>query len=120
RVSIRPGRVGTYLSELYLQYFSHRNPEYASYMGGAARLVLERIGNSNALYHNIESTLMVTLAGQQIIRGRLLSESLTPDDWLHYTCALLVHDIGMVHGVCDGDTDDSIGRQDARERHTRH
>ena len=107
-ISIMADRLGDYLSELYLQYFSHRKPEYASYMGGAARLVLERIGNSNALYHNIEHTLMVTLVGQQIIRGRLLSESLTPEDWLHFTCSLLVHDIGMVRGVCHGDTFDSI------------
>jgi hypothetical protein len=107
-ISIMADRLGDYLSELYLQYFAHRSPEYAAYMGGAARLVLERIGNSNALYHNIEHTIMVTLCGQQIIRGRLLSESLTPDDWLHYTCALLVHDIGMVRGVCNGDTDDSM------------
>jgi len=59
-ISIMADRLGDYLSELYLQYFSHRNPEYASYMSGAARLVLERIGNSNALYHNIEHTIMVT------------------------------------------------------------
>ena len=52
---------------------------------GAARLALECIGNSDALYHNIEHTLMVTLAGQQIFRGRLLSQALTPEDWLHYT-----------------------------------
>ena len=108
--------LGNYLSELYLQYFSNRRPEYASYMGGAARLVLERIGNSNALYHNVEHTMMVTLVGQQIIRGRLLSEALTPEDWLHYTCALLVHDIGYVRGVCkdDGANDvvvDEIGRR---------
>jgi hypothetical protein len=117
-ISIMADRLGDHLSELYLQYFSHRNPEYAAYIGGAARLVLERIGNSNALYHNIEHTLMVTLAGQQIIRGRLLSESLTPDDWLHYTCALLVHDIGMVHGICPGDSDDSFVINEAGERHT--
>lgn len=117
-ISIMADRLGDYLSELYLQYFSHRNSEYASYIGGAARLVLERIGNSNALYHNIEHTLMVTLAGQQIIRGRLLSESLTPDDWLHYTCALLVHDIGMVHGVCQGDTEDSFVINEAGDRYT--
>ncbi|MFC3321425.1 hypothetical protein [Mesorhizobium cantuariense] len=61
---------------------------------------------------------MVTLAGQQIIRGRLLSESLTPDDWLHYTCALLVHDIGMVHGVCQGDTEDSFVINEAGDRYT--
>jgi len=107
-ISIMADRLGDYLSELYLQYFSHRRPEYATYMGGAARLVLERIGNSNALYHNLEHTLMVTLVGQQIIRGRLLTESLAPEDWLHFTCALLVHDIGMVRGVCIGDGYESI------------
>ena len=68
--SIMAGHFGDYLSELYLQYFSNRRPEYAAYLGGAARLVLERIGNSDALYHNVEHTMMVTLVGQQILRGR--------------------------------------------------
>ena len=117
-ISIMADRLADHIAELYLQYFSHRNPEYATYMGGAARLVLERIGNSNAVYHNIEHTLMVTLAGLQIIRGRLLSESLTPDDWLHFTCALLLHDIGMVRGVCNGDRDDSIVIDEAGARFT--
>ena len=107
-ISIMADQLGDYLSGLYLQYFSHRRPEFASYLGGAARLVLERIGNSTALYHNIEHTMMVTLAGQQIIRGRLLSQSLSPEDWLHYACALLVHDIGFVRGVCNGDRDGSV------------
>jgi hypothetical protein len=102
--AIIAGHLGDYLAELYLQYFSNRRPEYAAYLGGAARLVLERLGNSDALYHNVEHTMMVTLVGQQIIRGRLLSEALSPDDWLHYTCALLIHDIGYVRGVCKGDT----------------
>lgn len=101
--SMMAGQLGEYLAELYLQYFSNRRPEYAAYMGGAARLVLERIGNSTALYHNVEHTMMVTLVGQQIIRGRLISEALTPEDWLHYTCALLVHDIGYVRGACKAD-----------------
>jgi hypothetical protein len=117
-ISIMADRLADYICDLYLQYFSHRNPEYATYMGGATRLVLERIGNSNALYHNIEHTMMVTLAGQQIMRGRLLSESLTPEDWLHFTCATLVHDIGMVRGVCNGDTDDSIVIDDSGARFT--
>lgn len=107
-ISIMADQLGDYLSNLYLQYFSHRRPEFASYLGGAARLVLERIGNSTALYHNIEHTMMVTLAGQQIIRGRLLSQSVTPEDWLHYTCALLVHDIGFVRGVCQGDGNGNV------------
>jgi hypothetical protein len=117
-ISIMADRLGDYIAELYLQYFSNRRPEYATYMGGAARLVLERIGNSSALYHNIEHTLMVTLVGQQIIRGRLLSESVPPEDWLHYTCSLLVHDIGMVRGVCGGDTVESVVINEAGESFT--
>jgi len=101
--SIMADRFADHLAEIYLQYFSNRRPEYASYISGAARLVLERIGNSDALYHNVEHTIMVTQVGQQIIRGRLLSEALTPEDWLHYTCALLVHDIGYVRRACKDD-----------------
>jgi len=96
--------LGEDLTRTYHLYFGDRKPEYASYLGGAARLVLERIGNSNALYHDVHHTMMVTLCGQQIIRGRLLSEALTPEDWLHFTVALLVHDIGYVRGVCRQDS----------------
>ena len=95
---------GDHLAETYLVYFEGRAPEYAAYIKGAARLVLERLANSDALYHNAEHTMMVTLVGQQILRGRLLSEALHPDDWLHYILALLVHDIGYTRGACPGDT----------------
>ena len=36
----------------------------------AARLTLECIGNSDALYHNIEHSMLVTLAGHDILTGR--------------------------------------------------
>ena len=94
---------GDYLSGLYLRHFSGRNEEYAAYIGGAARLILERIGNTDALYHNAEHTIMVTCVGQQILRGRLLNEAIRPEDWLHYTRALLLHDIGYCRGICSGD-----------------
>ncbi len=100
--------LGEHISELYLQFYGHRRPEYASYMGGAAKLVLDLIGNSSALYHNVEHTTMVTLVGQQIIRGRLLNQSVKPEDWLHFTCALLVHDIGFVRGACSGDNEREV------------
>ena len=106
--SVVAAAFGDHLSTTYLQYFSGRNPEYAAYLGGAARLVLERLGNSDALYHNAEHTMMVTLVGQQIMRGRLVSESLYPEDWVHYTVALLVHDIGYARGICSGDSDDEV------------
>ena len=99
---------GDYLEKLYTEYFSGRKPEYAAYIGGAARLVLERLGNTDALYHNAEHTMMVTLVGQQIMRGRLVSEAVQPEDWLHYTLSLLVHDIGFARGICKGDTDSLV------------
>ncbi|MCR9114409.1 MAG: hypothetical protein NXH84_14125 [Rhodobacteraceae bacterium] len=95
---------GDHLAETYLEYFAGRAPEHAAYIKGSAKLVLERLSNSDALYHNAEHTMMVTLVGQQILRGRLLSEAMLPEDWLHYTLALLIHDIGYTRGACPGDT----------------
>ncbi len=106
--SVVASAFGDYLSDLYLQHFSERRKEYAAFIGGAARLVLERIGNSDALYHNAEHTMMVTLVGQQIMRGRLISDALQPEDWIHYTVALLIHDIGYVRGTCKGDRSDAV------------
>jgi len=106
--SVVAAAFGDYLAELYSQYFSGRKQHYAAFLGGAARLVLERLGNSDAPYHDAEHTMMVTLVGQQIMRGRLMSEALKPEDWVHFTVALLVHDVGYVRGACTGDCGNSI------------
>ena len=95
---------GDHLAETYLQYFSGRKSTYAAFLNGCARMMLERLGNSDALYHNAEHTMMVTLVGQQIIRGQLVTRAVQPEDWLHYIVALLVHDIGYARAICDGDT----------------
>jgi len=65
---------------------------------------LERNADSDALYHDVEHTLMVTLVGQEILLGKHIREGgITPDDWLHFMVSLLCHDIGYVRGVCVGD-----------------
>ncbi|WP_206040768.1 hypothetical protein [Roseobacter ponti] len=99
---------GEHLSETFLDYFSGRDPEYAAYINGCAKMVLERLGNSDALYHNAEHTIMVTLVGQQIMRGRLVTEAIQPNDWLHYIIALLVHDIGYLRDIVEGDDDNNV------------
>ncbi|MEM6887451.1 MAG: metal-dependent phosphohydrolase [Pseudomonadota bacterium] len=99
---------GDHLSETYMQYFSGRKAEYAAYINGSARMLLERLGNSDAPYHNAEHTMMVTLVGQQIIRGQLVKRAVQPEDWLHFIIALLVHDIGYSREICDGDTDTDV------------
>ena len=75
---------------------------------GAARLALECIGNSDALYHNIEHTLLVTLAGHDILRGRALHSHMTADDYAHVIIACLLHDIGYVRGLFMDDDDNGF------------
>jgi len=69
----------------------------------AARVALECIGNSDALYHNIEHTMLVTLAGVDILRGRALHTRMTADDYAHVIIACLAHDIGYVRGLFKDD-----------------
>jgi hypothetical protein len=84
----------------YQRTYSSMEPWINNVIGWTARLALEIISNTDALYHNMEHTVMVTLAGQAILEGKHLTEGgVTPQDWLHYTIALLCHDIGYVRGV---------------------
>jgi hypothetical protein len=72
-------------------------------IGGAARLIIDRLSMSDALYHNAEHTALVTLVAQDILRGRRLLFDVSPDSWLHVIVAALAHDIGYVRGVCRDD-----------------
>src|SRR5262245_10412715 len=73
-----------------------------------ARLALEFIGNSDALYHNVEHTMLVTLAGHDIMKGRALLAPTPPSDYAHFIVACLLHDIGYVRGVLQGDEKDQF------------
>ena len=73
-----------------------------------ARIALECIANSDALYHDVEHTMLVTLAGHDILRGRALHTHMPPDDYAHLIIACLVHDIGYVRGVLKGDDSDGF------------
>jgi hypothetical protein len=71
----------------------------------AARLTLECIGNSDALYHDIEHTMLVTLVGHDILAGRALQRTTTATDYANFILACLAHDIGYVRGIVQGDND---------------
>lgn len=107
---------GDHLAEIYLQVFPDQKTRYADVLNRTARDILELLGNSDAPYHNSEHTMMVTLVGQQIIRGQHKTCPVHPEDWLHYILALLIHDIGFARGVCDGDTFNEMVINDAGER----
>jgi hypothetical protein len=92
------------LAETYRRIYGDREPHIASGLDEAARLVIERIASSDALYHDCEHTALVTLCVQDILRGRRLERTMTPSDWGHTILAALHHDIGYVRGICAGDT----------------
>ncbi|MEM9146826.1 MAG: metal-dependent phosphohydrolase [Pseudomonadota bacterium] len=64
---------------------------------------IARLQGSSALYHDAEHTMLVVLAGQQILIGRHEAEPLEPDDWMHAVLSFLLHDIGFTAGACQGD-----------------
>ena len=63
--------LGDELVHIYRDIFGERQPDYASAARTAAKLVIERIANSDALYHDSHHTVMVTLVGQAIFKGRI-------------------------------------------------
>jgi hypothetical protein len=98
--------LGRHLAETYDRRYGGREPEYGRILESAGKLVIEWIANSDALYHGTSHTALATLVGEAILRGRLLRQPLAPADWLHFTLALIMHDIGYVRGACPGDEPD--------------
>jgi len=96
--------LGRNLAETYRRIYGDREPHIAVGLDEAARLVIERIASSDALYHDCEHTALVTLCVQDILRGRRLERTIAPSDWGHTILAALNHDIGYVRGICPGDT----------------
>jgi hypothetical protein len=99
--------LGSFLASDIKDRFGSSHARLAELIPFAARLALERIGNSDALYHNVEHTMLVTLAGHDIFKGRALSMPSTPTDYSNFIVACLTHDIGYVRGIVKGDDDDS-------------
>ena len=75
--------LGSYLSAHLSRRFRSTEAHLTELIPSVARLSLECIGNSDALYHNLEHTLLVTLAGHDILRGRTLYCNVTADDYAH-------------------------------------
>ena len=102
--SLLADALGRNLTETYRRIYGDQEPHIASGLDEAARLVIERIAGSDALYHDCQHTALVTLCVQDILRGRRLEQTITPSDWGHTIWAALHHDIGYVRGICAGDT----------------
>ena len=95
--------LGSHLAEHMSRRFGSTDAELIELVQSAARLAIDCIGNSDALYHNVEHTMLVTLVGYDILKGRRLFIETSASDFAHVTLACLFHDIGYVRGVLKGD-----------------
>jgi hypothetical protein len=98
--------LGSFLADQITRRFGSTDAALTELIPSAARLALECIGNSDALYHNVEHTMLVTLAGYDIMRGRALLIPTDASDFAHLIFACLFHDIGYVRGIFEDDGQD--------------
>jgi len=98
--------LGDFLADFMERRFGSSKEGLVDLVPSVARVALECIGNSDALYHNVEHTMLVTLAGHEIMRGRAMHSRLLVTDYAHVIIACLTHDIGYVRGILPGDDED--------------
>ncbi len=100
----------------YRRNYGNLRSDYCEILAWAGRMALERIAATDAFYHTVEHTIMVTLVGQQILIGKHIREGgVSPSDWMHFVISLLCHDIGYVKGVCRDDRGDTCATGTADE-----
>ncbi|BAZ32444.1 hypothetical protein NIES4074_49500 [Cylindrospermum sp. NIES-4074] len=92
------------IREGYSRTYGCLKTDYQDIIAWAGSMALENIANSDALYHNVEHSVLVTLVGQEVLRGKHIREGgVSSEDWLHFIISLVCHDIGYVKGVCRQD-----------------
>ena len=88
----------------YRRVYGQQHPAYAELIQQVATVTLGAIAQSDALYHDLEHTVLVTLVGQEILHGKQLQEgNVSSSDWAHFVVSLLCHDLGYIKGICSQD-----------------
>lgn len=92
------------LKGVYREIYGTWKYDYAEIIGSIARKNLKYIDNSDALYHDIDHAIRVTLVGLEILHGKhILEGGVSCEDWLEFVTSLLCANIGYVKGVCRQD-----------------
>jgi hypothetical protein len=103
--AIAANKLGNFLTRDFRRIFGSAHADDAERLGSAARVTIECLARSDALYHNYEHTLQVTIVGRDILQGMMVCRRIEPADYSHLIAACLLHDIGYVRGVLSGDTE---------------
>ena len=98
--------LGDFLGKYMRRRFGSGHERLVETVPSIARIALECIGNSDALYHNVEHTMLVTLAGHDIMRGRALHTHMSASEYATVIIACLTHDIGYVRGLFRDDDEE--------------
>jgi hypothetical protein len=101
-------KLGKFLAKDFRSIFGQAHDDTAERLSSLARITIECLGRSDALYHNFEHTLLVTRVGRDILQGLILSRRIEPDDYSHLIIACLLHDIGYMRGILSGDTENEF------------
>src|SRR5215475_12298272 len=101
-------KLGGFLTKDFRRIFGATHDALGERMGALARSTIECLARSDALYHNYEHTLQVTLVGRDILQGMSLTHRIEPEDYAHLIVACLLHDIGYMRGALRGDTADEF------------
>jgi hypothetical protein len=91
--------LGVFLAAQMERSFGSSGARLTEIVPSIARFALGCIGNSDALYHDVEHTMLVTLAGHEILLGRALHSRVSAEEYAHFIIACLMHDIGFVRGL---------------------
>jgi hypothetical protein len=99
--------IDDYLARLR-EEFVRAHPEaprsYLDTLDRAGRVSLRHVARSNALYTNLESTLLVAEVGLRILEGRQIERfDVSADDWLHFMLGACSVFVGFARGVVPGD-----------------
>ena len=103
--ALAANKLGKFLARDFRQVFGPAHDDVAERLGSLARSTIECLARSDALYHNFEHTLQVTMVGRDILQGMTLSQRIEPSDYSHLIVACLLHDIGYMRGILSGDTE---------------
>src|SRR2546422_10565629 len=102
--ALAANKLGKFLARDFRRVFGPAQDDMAERLGAFGRSTIECLARSDALYHNFDHTLQVTMVGRDILAGMTLSQPIEPTDYSHLIVACLLHDICYVRGVLSGDT----------------
>jgi hypothetical protein len=98
-------KLGKFIAKDFCRLFGSGQQDIAERLNSLAQSTMQCLGRCDALYHNLEHTMLVTMVGRDILLGRTQSERIEAQDYNHTIVACLLHDIGYVRGVLRGDTE---------------